>query len=399
MVASASEPKHWLIIPAAGIGSRMQADIPKQYLVVNRKTILQHSVEALTGSIDFGAVLLGLSPSDKYFQSLDQTFQACCQTYAGGAERADTVLAGLDALDGRASDADWVWVHDAARPLVTDQELQSLLARLQDSKSGALLALQATDTIKRAKDEQVLTTLDRATLWRAQTPQVFRFAQLRDALRAGIDAQQVITDESSAMEIAGFSPDLVQGKPSNIKVTLPEDLESVRQALDTPKEITMLPDLRVGSGYDVHAFEEGDYVTLGGVQIPYSKGLKAHSDGDVLLHALCDALLGALALGDIGHHFPDTDEKWKGANSRTLLKGVLALVTTKGYSVANVDATIIAQAPKMAPHILQMRKCISDDLGIGLDRVSVKATTTEALGFTGRKEGIAVQATTLLVKS
>lgn len=398
MVAPASEPRHWLIIPAAGIGSRMQAEIPKQYLVVNQKSILQHSVDALTSEIDFSAVLIGLSETDSYFQDLDRVFQAKCQVYAGGKERADTVCAGLDALNGVAADHDYVWVHDAARPLVTPQELTALMDAVLVSDSGGLLALQATDTMKHGAHGSVISTVDRSTLWRAQTPQAFRYSHLKSALRSAIDSQQVITDESSAMELAGYSPCLVQGKPSNIKVTLPEDLATVQQALNSNKETMMTPDMRVGSGYDVHAFESGDFVTLGGVKIPYSMGLKAHSDGDVLLHALCDALLGALALGDIGHHFPDTDEEWAGANSRALLKGVLALVSEKGFGVANADATIIAQSPKMAPHIDLMRQHISDDLGISKDRVSVKATTTEKLGFTGRKEGIAAQATVLLVK-
>jgi len=194
------------------------------------------------------------------------------------------------------------------------------------------------------------------------------------------------------MEAKGFKPLLVEGKPSNIKVTRPQDLEQARLMITTSSALRP----RLGNGYDVHAFEPGDHVTLGGVKIPHSQGLKAHSDGDVALHALMDAMLGALALGDIGTHFPDTDERWKGADSRVLLRAVNELIRENGYQVGNADLTIIAQRPKMAPHIGSMAEHIADDLGLVPQDVGVKATTTEKLGFCGREEGIAAQASVLL---
>lgn len=397
MSGSASSPKHWLIIPAAGIGSRMGASLPKQYLEIRGKTILEHTLEALCKDTPFESVLLGLSPDDSYFSKLTVDLPNL-ETFVGGDERAATVLNGLDCLASRASDNDWIWVHDAARPLVSKDELSSLEVALRASPDGALLALKSVDTIKQVMASGKVTTLDRNTIWRAQTPQVFPFEILKSALAESINDGFAITDESSACERAGYSPVLVPGKSSNIKVTIPEDLEFAEQHLFTEPLSVMkkIPQLRVGSGYDVHAFDAGDHVVIGGNRIPYTRGLKAHSDGDVLLHALCDALLGALALGDIGHHFPDTDPKWSGADSRALLRGVNDLVRAKGFHVENLDTTIIAQAPKMAPYIDKMRAVIASDLGIDVDRVSVKATTTERLGFTGREEGIACQATVLL---
>lgn len=398
MSGSASSPKHWLIIPAAGIGSRMGGSLPKQYLEIRGKTILQRTLEALCKDTHFESVLVGLSPDDSYFSKL--TFNhPNLETFIGGDERAATVLNGLERLASRASENDWVWVHDAARPLVSKDELSLLKVALRASPDGALLALKSVDTIKQVTDSGKVTTLDRNAIWRAQTPQVFPFEVLKSALNQSIDDGFAITDESYACERAGFSPTLVPGKSSNVKVTVPDDLFFVEQHLFTEplNVMTKIPLLRVGSGYDVHAFEAGDHVIIGGVRIPYTQGLKAHSDGDVLLHALCDALLGALALGDIGHHFPDTDPKWSGADSRALLRGVNDLIEAKGFHVENLDTTIIAQAPKMAPYVDEMRAVIAADLGIDVDRVSVKATTTERLGFTGRKEGIACRATALLV--
>ncbi len=405
MAIGKSEPKHWLIIPAAGIGSRMAADIPKQYLKIHDKSILQTTIEAMASSKRFEGVFVGLNPDDRYFSSLSIESEAPIATYIGGAERAETVLAGLNALSPLAASDDWVWVHDAARPRISESEISDLEEELRKTDVGALLVLPSTDTMKQQSRDGELKTVDRTTLWRAQTPQVFRYGKLLEALKAGLSADWVITDESSAIERAGFAPRLVVGNGRNIKVTLPEDLAVAEQSFireklgqeDASKSSNNMSDMRIGSGYDVHAFGDGDSITLGGVKISHSQGLKAHSDGDVLLHAICDALLGALALGDIGHHFPDTDPKWAGADSRALLRAVHELVGEKGFKVQNIDTTVIAQAPKMAPHIEAMRERISEDLDLPIERVSVKATTTEKLGFTGRKEGIACQATTLLV--
>ena len=405
MAIGNSEPKHWLIIPAAGIGSRMAAELPKQYLKIHDKSILQITIEAMASSKCFEGVFVGLNQDDRYFASLSIECEAPVITYIGGTERAETVLAGLEALAPLAASDDWIWVHDAARPLISQNEIDELEDELRKSDIGALLVLPCTDTMKLQSCDGDLKTVDRSTLWRAQTPQVFRYSLINEALKTGLSENWVITDESSAMEQAGFTPRLVAGKGTNIKVTHPEDLATAEQGVtreklqgkDASKSSNNMSDMRIGSGYDVHAFEDGDSITLGGVKIPYSQGLKAHSDGDVLLHAICDALLGALALGDIGHHFPDTDPKWAGVDSRALLRGVHDLVRGKGFKIQNIDSTIIAQAPKMEPHIEAMRMRIAEDLRLPIECVSVKATTTEKLGFAGRKEGIACQASALLV--
>ncbi len=386
----------------------MAAALPKQYLKIHDKSILQTTIEAITSMKSFDGIFVGLHPTDQYFASTGLEKLPRVTSFIGGTERADTVLKGLEALEGQANADDWVWVHDAARPLISSEEINALESALQANDVGVLLALQSTDTMKQRSEGGLIKTVDRSSLWRAQTPQVFRYALLLNALKQGLSEGWSITDESSAIEQAGFTPGIVAGKGTNIKVTHPEDLAVAEQNVQRAQVSALANQerdrarskaaMRIGSGYDVHAFEEGEFITLGGVRIPHNQGLKAHSDGDVLLHAICDALLGALALGDIGYHFPDTDPKWAGADSRALLRAVLSLVREKGYQVQNLDSTIIAQAPKMAPHISQMQANIAADLECEMDCVSVKATTTEQLGFTGRKEGIASQATVLLVE-
>ena len=416
-------PKFWVIIPAAGIGSRMQTAKPKQYLQLENKTILEHTLSCFLEYPHFDEVYVGLSPEDIYFEEYGLKRLEGVKTFQGGKERADTVLNGLEFISDKAEDHDWVWVHDAARPCLSRQEISLLIDELKHAESGLVLGVPVSDTLKRVsarKDLSVLSsiteTVDRAGLWRAMTPQVFRYAELRDALKYCIDKGLVVTDEASAIEKIGRSAFMVHGFEQNIKVTLPADLVKVEEYLVNNKQSrrsvnqglhaewdkyklkkNTLAFPRIGTGFDVHAFGDGDFVILGGVKIPHEKGLIAHSDGDVLLHAIMDALLGAVALGDIGKHFPDTDERWKGADSRTLMRAVNSLIDVQGYKVGNVDSTIIAQAPKMAPHISQMQMNIAEDLRIDISCVGVKATTTEKLGFTGRKEGIACQASIILV--
>ena len=391
--------KFWVILPAAGIGSRMAADRPKQYLPLFDQTILEHTINCFLSHSAFQSVFLGLSENDQYWSELPFATDSRVEVFVGGAERVNSVLNGLAYIGGRAKDDDWVWVHDAARPCLNHADIDKLIDAIKLNEDGALLAVPVNDTVKRANHNQnVEKTIERARLWRAMTPQVFQFAALKQALEQSLSDGVCVTDESSAIEYVGSQPLLVQGDEANIKITHPSDLTVAARTLkeNQPQEQRM--PLRIGTGFDVHAFGEGRSITLGGVEIPYSKGLVAHSDGDVLLHAIMDALLGALALGDIGKHFPDTDHKWKGADSRTLLQAVVLLIAEKGYRVGNIDSTIIAQAPKMAPHIDTMCKHIAEDLGVLVSDVSVKATTTEQLGFAGRKEGVACQASVVLIR-
>jgi 2-C-methyl-D-erythritol 2,4-cyclodiphosphate synthase/2-C-methyl-D-erythritol 4-phosphate cytidylyltransferase len=422
-MSSLHPPKFWVIIPAAGIGARMQIDTPKQYLQIENKTLLEHTIACFLDHSAFDTVLVGLSGQDTYFEGYGLNLISGIETFEGGSERADTVLNGLEFISNQANADDWVWVHDAARPCLSREEIDLLIRALKQNVTGIVLGVPISDTLKRvfqsentASLPQIKETVDRSALWRAMTPQIFKYSDLRKALEFCRDNNKFITDEASAVEKVGQQASMIHGSEQNIKVTLPADLIKVRvylakkqnsQALlnqdinAKQEEFKLLKNTiqfpRIGTGFDVHAFGVGSFVTLGGVQIPYEQGLIAHSDGDVLLHAIMDAMLGALALGDIGKHFPDTDEKWKGANSRSLLKAVNVLIKVQGFKVGNIDSTIIAQAPKMAAYIFEMQRNIADDLQLGSDCIGVKATTTEKLGFTGRKEGIACQAAVILV--
>lgn len=372
----------------------MAADRPKQYLSIHNKTILEHTLALFTSDLRFSNVLLGLAQNDQYWQMLNCPQRDNVTIFPGGSERFNTVLNGLYCIDSLATDHDWVWVHDAARPCLSQADIESLFSQLaQPDAKGALLASPVNDTIKR-EDGAGLSceTVDRTGLWRALTPQVFKYSDLKSAIEQGIRDEVTLTDEASAMEHSGIFPRLVESRGNNIKITRPGDLETAMSFVSVSSGL--MP--RIGSGYDVHAFDEGDSVILGGVRIAHTHKLKAHSDGDVLLHALMDALLGALALGDIGKHFPDTDSKWEGADSRALLKAVMLMLAEQGYRLGNADITVIAEHPKLAAHISDIQASIALDLGVPTNQISVKATTSEKLGFTGRSEGIACQASVML---
>lgn len=392
-----THPRLWCLLPAAGIGQRMQAELPKQYLPLAGKTLLEVTLAAIHQAFPQAEIILPLHPEDRWWPKIQQRLnlahpQLKLLTCAGGSERADSVLAGLEALESRAAPDDWVLVHDVARPCVSQKDLQQLWNQLQTSSCGGLLAAPVADTMKRSNDcEQVVATVDRQQLWHALTPQMFRFGLLKQSLETALSQGLAITDEASALEAAGYQPQLVAGSRNNLKVTRPEDLPLAEKLLNKGSSA-----MRIGQGFDVHKFGPGDHVILGGVTIPHDQGLIAHSDGDVLIHALCDALLGACALGDIGHHFPDTDPAYAGADSRDLLRQVMQAIAGKGYRLVNADMTLIAQAPKMAPHLPAMLEKLAEDLQTPVDRLNIKATTTEKLGFTGRKEGIAAQAVVLL---
>jgi len=297
-------------------------------------------------------------------------------------------------------------VHDAARPCLSAADLGALLdavgagsvrpvgranAGRAGAGPGAVLAAPIVDTVKRELGDHV-ATVDRQGLWRALTPQVFAFAELHHALKEATLAGIAVTDEAQAVERMGLRPTLVQGSPFNVKVTRPEDLIVAARILKMTEDTPM----RVGQGFDVHAFGAGDHVVLGGVRIAHPKGVVAHSDGDVVIHALCDAVLGAMGDGDIGQHFPDSDPRYRGADSRVFLRVVAKRMQAAGLKLINADVTVLAEAPRIAAHRAAMAANLSADLGVPAQLINIKATTTERLGFIGRGEGLAALASVLL---
>ena len=390
------------VVPAAGIGSRMGSSVAKQYLQINGKTVLEHSIQALLQDPRIQQVVVALHEQDTRFANLPIAQDPQVQTVTGGSSRAQSVQRALNFIaqtkDAQVIDATAVVVHDAARPCLSAADLTRLLDTfMQAPELGALLAAPVRDTMKRANvDGQVDSTVAREDLWHALTPQVFLLKPLLNALASESPA---ITDEASAIELTGGQPVLVSGLGSNIKITHQEDLASARSFIaQLNEQEESRPMLRIGQGFDVHKFGGPGPVYLGGVAIEHEFGLVAHSDGDVLLHALCDALLGALALGDIGHLFPDSDPAYRGADSKQLLQEVYLRVIEQGYKLVNADITVMAETPKLKAHNMRIRECIGGLLEVPVSAISVKATTTEQLGFTGRKEGIACQATVLLTQ-
>jgi 2-C-methyl-D-erythritol 4-phosphate cytidylyltransferase/2-C-methyl-D-erythritol 2,4-cyclodiphosphate synthase len=311
----------------------------------------------------------------------------------GGERRQDSVLAGVLA----ASEFGLVVVHDAARPLLTVDLVAAAIAGVEHGADATVCAVPVTDTIKRVRDDRV-ETVDRSELWRAQTPQAFRRdVLLRNLQRAREDGVEV-TDEAMLIERSGGRVTLVQGSDLNLKLTVPGDLAVMEALMSKSQQSAPAPQCRSGIGYDVHRLAADRTLVLGGVEIPAELGLEGHSDADVLIHAICDALLGACAMGDIGQHFPPTDPQYRGISSLVLLERVRNLLAGLGFEVINVDATIIAEAPKIEPYSSAMRRAIGNALGLQPDCVCVKATTNEGLGFAGRQEGIAAMAVATVQK-
>lgn len=363
------------IVVAAGSGSR--AGGPKQWRPLAGRPVARWSVEALlTAGASEVIVVIGAGQEGQAQEALAGL--AGWRITPGGAERADSVRAGLALADPVLP----VLVHDAARPLLTPAHVDALLNALTDAEAAAP-ALPVADTLKAAEDGIVSRTVSREGLWRVQTPQAFAPGVLQKAYAASKDSP---TDDLAVVEAAGGRVRLVQGDPRLMKLTYPEDF-AMAEALAAQGRTT-----RTGMGYDVHRFGPGETVWLCGVEIPHSHGLIGHSDADVGLHALTDALLGAIGEGDIGDHFPPSDPQWKGAASDRFLAHAAALLAEKGGIIQNVDVTLICERPRVKPHRQAMRERIAAILGLPVDRVSVKATTTEGLGFTGREEGLAAQA-------
>jgi 2-C-methyl-D-erythritol 4-phosphate cytidylyltransferase / 2-C-methyl-D-erythritol 2,4-cyclodiphosphate synthase len=378
------------LIVAAGRGERAlkgqraegeRKDYPKQYWLLAGKPVLRRAVEAFLDHPSIADVKVVIRDEDREIYESAVAGLAVMPAVIGGATRQQSVRNGLEALASSAPRC--VLIHDGARPLVSSGMIERV-ARALDSADAAAPMLGISDTLRR-KTAEHYEILPRDDLFRAQTPQGFRFAAILDAHREF--AHESFTDDIALAERAGLSFAAVAGEEMNLKLTTPEDF-----ALAERLAFSALPDMRTGTGYDVHRFTAGDHVFLCGVKLPHEFALEGHSDADAGLHALTDAILGALASGDIGAHFPPTDERWRGAASHIFLAHAASLVRERGGIVAHVDVTLICERPRIAPYRDAMRARVAEILGIDLSRVAIKATTTEGLGFTGRREGIAAQA-------
>ncbi|WP_207478780.1 bifunctional 2-C-methyl-D-erythritol 4-phosphate cytidylyltransferase/2-C-methyl-D-erythritol 2,4-cyclodiphosphate synthase [Arenibaculum pallidiluteum] len=372
------------LIVAGGRGERFGGQRPKQYLDLGGVPVLRRSVLAFLRHPAVDGVLVAIRPEHRALYDEAVAGLALPEPVEGGAERQDSVRAGLEALAAGPSPPDFVLIHDAARPLVDAGTIGRVRAAL-DEAPGAIAAEPVIDTLKRAEDGRCAGTIDRTGLWRAQTPQGFRFREILAAHRKAVGLR--LTDDAAVAERAGLAVRIVPGHRDNLKVTTNDDLAHAALLADGA-----LTDIRTGTGFDVHRFGPGSHAMLCGVAVPHDRGLEGHSDADVGLHALTDAILGAIGAGDIGSHFPPSDPQWKGADSARFLVHAVELVHARRGRIAHADVTLICERPKIGPHREAMVARMAGLLGIAPDRVSVKATTTERLGFTGRAEGIAAQA-------
>ncbi|MGO9701037.1 MAG: bifunctional 2-C-methyl-D-erythritol 4-phosphate cytidylyltransferase/2-C-methyl-D-erythritol 2,4-cyclodiphosphate synthase [Xanthobacteraceae bacterium] len=375
------------VVVAAGRGQRVGGDVPKQYRAIAGEPVIRPALAAFLTHPQIHAVQPVIHAEDaEAFRAATAGLQGLSPVW-GGATRQASVRAGLEAL--RAVGPDFVLIHDAARPFLTG----ALITRAIDAAAehrAAVPAVAVADTVKRVDERETVTeTLDRSRLRLVQTPQAFAFDVIIEAhVRAAAAGRDDFTDDAALAEWAGHRVTVFPGETTNVKLTTNDDFiraEAIRMAA--------LADVRTGNGFDVHAFGDGDHVMLGGVRIPHSRGLTGHSDADVVLHALVDAVLGALADGDIGSHFPPNDPQWRGASSDRFLAFACERVRARSGMIAHLDATVVCEAPRVAPHRDAMRARIAAIAGIPIERVGVKATTSEKLGFTGRGEGIVAMAT------
>jgi len=371
-----------VLVVAAGKGERAGGAVPKQYAALLGKPILRWTLEAFVRHPRVDSVLVAIGPDQEQLYAPAVEGLALPPPIAGGNTRQESVRRGLEALAQSAPDM--VLIHDAARPLVSSAIIDAVIAALESGADGSVPLLAVADTLKR-NDGGKWTTVPREGLLRAQTPQGFRFARILRAHRHY--AAQDVTDDMALAELAGLHIAAVAGEERNMKVTTAEDF-----ALAEAHLRARLGESRVGFGYDVHRFVAGDHVWLCGVRVPHDHGLEGHSDADAGLHALTDAILGAIGEGDIGEHFPPTDERWRGAPSWKFLDHAANLVRNKGGAISHCDVTIVCERPKVGPYRAAMRARIAEILKLDVARVSVKATTTEGLGFEGRREGLAAQA-------
>jgi 2-C-methyl-D-erythritol 4-phosphate cytidylyltransferase/2-C-methyl-D-erythritol 2,4-cyclodiphosphate synthase len=374
------------LIVAAGRGTRAGGGTPKQYRDLNGKAVLRRTIEAMLANAQIDTVRCVIHPDDHDLYAIaadaisDKRLQA---PVFGGETRSTSVLNGI-----AATDSDFVLIHDGARPLVPQDALNRVIAGVKET-DACFLAIPVTDALWQVDDGLASHALPRDTLWRGQTPQAFRTAIIRDA---HAQATQPADDDVAIARNAGTSVTPIIGSEQNIKITHASDF-----ALAT-RLIGENMDIRVGNGYDVHALGNGDHVILNGIKIPHDAAMIGHSDADVAMHTITDAIFGALAEGDIGQWFPPSEDQWKGAASDIFLRKAVERAHARGFTISHVDCTIICEMPKIGPHAQAMRENLVGILGIEIDRISVKATTSEKLGFTGRGEGIAAQATATLVK-
>jgi 2-C-methyl-D-erythritol 4-phosphate cytidylyltransferase / 2-C-methyl-D-erythritol 2,4-cyclodiphosphate synthase len=376
-------PGTYAIVVAAGRGNRFGGPIPKQYRSLAGQPVLRYAVEALLRAREFAGAVVAIHPDDRSLYDRAVAGLDLLPPVEGGAERQGSVLAALERL--APLEPERVLVHDGARPMLEPVVTARVLAGL-DAADGAIAALPVTDSVKRASEHgEIVASLDRVRLWRAQTPHGFRFVPFLAAHRLLRGAS--LGDDAAVAEKAGLRVQLVMGSEENLKITTEEDLLRAERLLSA-----RCTDVRTGFGFDVHRFGPGDHVMLCGVRVPHDRSLVGHSDADVGLHALTDALLGTIGAGDIGQHFAPTDPRWRGADSAQFLRSAVGMVRARSGLIRNLDVTIVCEAPRIGPYRAAMIERIAAIAGVDVDRVNVKATTSEGLGFIGRGEGIAAQA-------
>lgn len=384
------KPTFTVILPAAGSGKRLGYKEPKAFVPLHGEPIIRHTIRAFESIKGIKKVIIPVPakilPVAQSLSNISAPFEI--KVIEGGFERIDSIRIALEQTDD-----DFVAVHDAVRPLISRAEIEAVFSSAEQH-GAAILVTDSECTLKESqKNAIVKRTIDRNLVKQAQTPQVFDTKLLKKAYEFALANNIFGTDDASLVEILPGAPSIhtVNGSRKNIKITYPEDLEMVSALMKKNK-----PAVRIGYGYDVHQLLENRKLVIGGVNIPFEKGLLGHSDADILIHAIVDAIMGALSLGDIGTHFPDTDDQFKNIDSRILLRKARELMHDAGYEIGNIDATIVAERPKMKPFIGKMQTVLSMDLNTAPEQISVKATTSEKMGFVGREEGLSATAVALL---
>jgi 2-C-methyl-D-erythritol 4-phosphate cytidylyltransferase / 2-C-methyl-D-erythritol 2,4-cyclodiphosphate synthase len=375
------------IIPAGGAGKRLKSHIAKQYLLLDSLPVLVHTLKVFQKSEEIDEIIIALPPEDLVHirQELAEKYGLIkvMNAVAGGNERQDSVRNCLTAIEGK---CDLVVVHDAVRPFVTEELIRQVVDAAKTT-GAAIAGVKAKDTIKEVKEDNVVrSTVPRQNLWLTQTPQAFDFELFKKAYQTAYNENFYGTDDASLVERIGKEVKMVEGSYENIKITTNEDMLMADALINKKNKIGF----RTGFGYDSHRFDTARKLVLGGVEIPSDKGLYGHSDADALLHAICDALLGAAGAGDIGRHFPDNDPEYKNISSIILLERVNKIIKAKGFSINNIDATVVMEQPKLAPYAAKMVSNIARVLKIHENFINIKAKTNEGMGFTGRNEGVAV---------